>query len=119
LVGPNFMKCALLAPDLVHMRNGTILFYNAYFEHWDDLEAACNIPKPDIVYELGTDGWEFASRGYTIMFNQTGAVRSGSSSFPGGSVYADQYVAIRNDLLFALGDMQPVTLQFEDLQDGE
>jgi hypothetical protein len=119
LVGPNFMKCALLAPDLVHMRNGTILFYGVYFEHWEDLDTACNIPKPDIVYALGTDGWEFASRGYTIMFNQVGAVRSGSSSFPGGSVQADQYVAIRNDLLFTLGDMQPVTLQFEDLQDGE
>ena len=119
LVGPNFIDCAPLVPGLIHMRNGTVLFYNVYFEHWETLEAACDIPKPDIVYELGTYGWEFDSRGYTIMFSQAGLVQSGSSSFPGGEVQADQFVAIRNDLLFALDGMQPITLQFDALQDDK
>ena len=99
LVDRRFTGCRLLA-GLRRTAGGLQLDYPFYFAHRDALETQCGIPRPDIVFDIG-DVPELP--GYTVIYTQGGRIRTDSRRLPGFQWEATQFIAVRNELLPALG----------------
>jgi hypothetical protein len=79
---------------------GLQLSYEFYFENREALEKAGHVPRPDIIFDIGSARDSRATdNGYTIVYNQSGRIASDSKLFPGREVPADEFIAVRNDLL--------------------
>jgi len=81
-------------------RLGLQLSYKFYFENREALEKSGHLPRPDIIFDIGSArDSRAADNGYTIVYNQSGRIASDSQLFPGREVPADEFIAVRNDLL--------------------
>ena len=64
------------------------------------MEAECGLRLPDIICDLRlVSDLQLEQNGYVVVYDQTGVVRNGSRLLPGRDVEADQFIAIRKDLL--------------------
>ncbi|MGZ5538286.1 MAG: hypothetical protein ACXWG0_07140, partial [Chthoniobacterales bacterium] len=98
LVDRRFSSC----PALTHLdrtAGGLQLNYDYYFAHRDELERACHIARPDIIFDIGDAPM---MPDYTVVYTQSGTIRTDSKWFPGSAFRASQFIAVRNDLLPAL-----------------
>ncbi len=99
--------------DLRRGRMGLQLWYESYFARVDRLRQVDRLPLPDIIFDIGSVPDKLlAAQGYTTVYRQSGRVPSGSEWFRGRDVVADEFIAIRNDLLSALGNPEPVAIQY-------
>jgi hypothetical protein len=99
LIDRRFTSCPSLA-GLHRSSLGLELDYASYFAHRAQLENECHIPRPDIIFDV---------RGvpelpdYTVIYRQRGFIETDSRWFPGMKYPADEFIAVRNDLLPTLG----------------
>ncbi len=98
LVDRRFSSCPALA-HLDRTAGGLQLNYDYYFAHRDELERDCHIPRPDIIFDIGDAP---ALPDYTVVYAQTGTIRTDSKWLPGNPFRARQFIAVRNELLPAL-----------------
>ena len=74
-----------------------------FFELLSKMEQQCNIPKPDLVFDLDNERREkeeiLRENGYAIVYRQEGEILSGSNTFPGMYIGRGQFIAIRHDLM--------------------
>ncbi|MGZ5503679.1 MAG: hypothetical protein ACXWGY_03380, partial [Chthoniobacterales bacterium] len=95
LVDRRFSSC----PALTHLdrtAGGLQLNYDYYFAHRDELERACHIARPDIIFDIGDAP---VMPDYTVVYRQSGTIRTDSKWLPGSAFRASQFIAVRNDLL--------------------
>ena len=98
LVDRRFTSCPALA-HLERSAGGLQLDYDYYFAHRDELERDCHLPRPEIIFDIGEAP---AMPDYTVVYTQAGTIRTDSKWLPGKSFPANQFIAVRNDLLGAL-----------------
>jgi hypothetical protein len=78
------------------MGEGKVMPYNFWFSHLDE----CGVPKPDVIYELGTKPSTAVYSGYTTVYQAPlRKLYADSIDLPGTAVGNGQYIAVRNDLL--------------------
>jgi MFS family permease len=99
LIDRRFTSCPSLA-GLPRSSMGLELDYASYFAHRAQLENECHIPRPDIIFD-GRDVPELPD--YTVIYRQRGFIETDSRWFPGMKYPADEFIAVRNDLLPTLG----------------
>ncbi|MDQ6911728.1 MAG: hypothetical protein M3128_02515 [Verrucomicrobiota bacterium] len=98
LVDRRFSSCPLLG-KLDRTAGGLQLNYEYYFAHRAELERDCAIPRPDIIFDIGDAP---VMSDYTVVYTQTGTIRTDSRFLPGSAFRASQFIAVRNDWLPAL-----------------
>jgi hypothetical protein len=76
-----------------------------------ELAAECDIPSPDVIFGV-FDTERLTDHGYTIVHIQQGDIETHSSWLPGTWGMSFQYIAVRNDLLPALKNADPVVIDF-------
>ncbi len=81
---------------------GAWLSYREYFARLGELEATCDLPRPDVLFELDKNEELVRVNGYSIVYRQPGRRRS-PSRFHATRVEQGQFVAVRNDLFGSLG----------------
>ena len=112
LTSPEFMRCSVLS-NFSQGSMGTVVSYPVYFQFWDELSSRCHIPKPDVIFDLRTYGSALVEQhGYRVVFEQIGSINSNSPLFHGLNVSADEFIAVREDLLPALHPINPSKLEF-------
>ena len=112
LISPDFMRCQAM-PNLSKESLGTVVSYAVYFQHWNEMNSQCGIPRPDIIYDLRTFGSSLVEQhGYRVVFEQVGSITSSATLCHGAEVTADEFVAVREDLLPGLHPVTPNRLQF-------
>jgi hypothetical protein len=112
LISPDFMQCQAI-PNLTKESLGTVVSYPVYFQHWNEMSSQCGIPRPDIIYDLRTfDSSLVEQHGYRIVLEQVGSIPADAMLFHGAEVTADEFVAVREDLLPGLHPISPNRLQF-------
>jgi hypothetical protein len=94
---------------------GLQLDYEFFFQNLTTLKRACHIREPDLILDIGsvTDS-QVENHGYTAIYVQSGNLRNDDALFKGALVRADEFIAVRNDLLPLLDKVQPVSVQFGD-----
>ncbi len=105
LVERSFPACPL-SDDLPRLQVGLDLRYRFFFEH-EAAFAACGIPRPDVIFDIGLDDEggspdDLVPYGYEIVYRQDGALVNGSRWLPGASVPAEEFVAVRSNLVSLL-----------------
>lgn len=99
--------------NLPRGRMGLQLWYEIYFAKLDELERADRLPRPDIIFDIGSVPDKLLrEKGYTAIYRQSGRVVAGSDWFPGRDVIADEFIAVRTDLLPAIGNPKPVAVEY-------
>jgi hypothetical protein len=92
---------------------GILVSYDFYFAHERELQSACGITPPDIVFDLGTNLMEAVlAHDFTLVYDQRGFVSSGARVLRGGTVPAVQFIAVRNHLMPAVDFRGPVVVAF-------
>jgi hypothetical protein len=101
LVERSFTSCPLSAA-LPRWQIGLALEYEFFFSHETEFEA-CGITRPDVIFdifieELGIQRF-LEINGYAITYVQRGLLATGSALLPGRRVSADQFIAVRRELV--------------------
>jgi len=98
LADDSFSQCSVTA-GLPVSSNGMHVSYRYYFENKERIITLCQIPEPDVIYDLGSDNADIVRlNGYDIVFLQRGEVL-GRSTLIQGDVPATQFIAIKSELL--------------------
>jgi len=77
--------------------------YAYYFDHQPEI-TACNIPAPDIIYDLGTLDENILSGEYTLAYQQNG--------FLNPSADASAFIVVRREILQKTNLAYPVIVDF-------
>lgn len=97
-----FTDCAV-TNALPRLNSGIALPYSFFFSKGPQLERDCRIPKPDIIVDQSYEDSLLAVRaGYTIVFRERGEVMGNVAWLRGQRVSANQFIAVRNELLPAV-----------------
>lgn len=102
-------------------RLGLQHLWEAFFQKLGELKRDCGISEPDIVYDVRASsyGANLSTFGYTVVFAKTGYVTpTDDRLFPGKgwfkrrAILADDFIAVRDDLLPYLNHIDSVQLSF-------
>lgn len=66
--------------------------YNTFLKHSAELTSQCNIPTPDIIFDLGAYQGHVEGRGFEVAYSQTGVINAGL--FSKNAVDAGEFIAI-------------------------
>jgi len=102
---------------------GLSLSYDFYFHNFALLEQMCQQAKPDIIFDLlrspspttltPSDRKEMvANNGYTVIYSQVGDVIGDVTWLKGFTIHADEFIAVRTDILDSLDELQPILVEF-------
>ena len=98
LADNTFTTC-IVTEGLSKSAGGMYVPYEYYFEKKKEINEICDIPQPDIIYDLTLYKAKLSEEnGYTVIFMQTGWV-VGESSLYGENISADSFIAIKNELV--------------------
>jgi len=93
---------------------GLAMGYKFYFKNRKSIEDTCGITRPDIIFDIRLRDAKLVSRnGYTVMYLQRGQMNNGSEWLK--AHIADEFIAVRNDLVPALDGMEPIHLDAKSL----
>ena len=107
-------ECILTA-KLPKRAKGLVLSYGTYFKQQEALRRECGIASPDIIMDAPKGDQylkDVSGNGYTVVYVQRGAFYTGLDELPGRVVIADQFIAVRNELLPALEGLEQVRIAF-------
>jgi hypothetical protein len=111
VVDRTFTDCEITS-GLKKNATGLIIDYKFYFNHSKSIEHICGIERPDIIFGIFLRGVTLVRQnGYTVMYSQSGQINSGSQR----AFRVDEFIAVRNDLVPALGGIEPVHLDAKSL----
>jgi hypothetical protein len=68
-----------------------------HYAEWFAENGRCEVPEPDVIVDV-FDFDLLGSDQYVAVYEQHGAIGSGSSILPGDDVSLDQFIAVRRDL---------------------
>jgi hypothetical protein len=108
--------------DIARGQLGLEISYDHFFNSMDNIDGCPGMHEPDLIYELDRENFldEIRASGYTVIYHQKGEITSHSNWIPGGVVGADQFIAVRDDLLDGIinkfGEVTKVNLNFHTLQ---
>ena len=106
LVDRVFTACPV-TKDLPRGRLGIAVPKTFFFDHAVELSTQCQIPMPDIIFDIVDDWHVVTEQGYTVVYQQRGWVRHGAERLlPGRRVPAEQGIAVRNDWVERLPALQ-------------
>jgi hypothetical protein len=71
---------------------GLVLPMDRYLEHLPELERRCNLPRPDIVFDIGSSHAE--KYGYRNVYVQSGEVTAAGTRLTGLPVAANAFIAV-------------------------
>jgi hypothetical protein len=106
LADARFANCGLAARQ-PRTPPGLQISYPWFMQHLEELERQCQIPTPDIVYDIEPKAnssrvQALETHGYAVIFQKRLDVRSNRSFLRGDSVATDEFIAVRRDLLTEL-----------------
>jgi hypothetical protein len=90
--------------------------YEYYFENFLEIEEACQISRPDIIFDISVSDLTtemLEANGYTVMYLQTGDVVSNETWFEGFVVKGKHILGVRSDLLEML-EIKPAFVRLKD-----
>jgi hypothetical protein len=90
--------------------------YEYYFENFLKLEEACQISRPDIVFDISVSDLTtemLEANGYTVVYMQTGDVVSNEKWLEGFIVKGRHILGVRSDLLESL-EIEPAFVRLKD-----
>lgn len=97
----DFTHCPVTA-SLRRGSRGLLVFYDFFFAHREDLHRLCGVQAPDVIFDLDEPDWPrarlIAANGYRIVYRQAGTIANRSKWFPGATIRAEEFIAVRNDL---------------------
>ncbi len=94
-----FMKCSLTS-DIRRRRTGVDLRYSYFFQEMKYLKAECDMPIPDIIFDIGREHTKHVKKnGYTIAYRQVGSVKAHSGRAFKGKINDNQFIAVRDELM--------------------
>jgi len=90
---------------------GIQLSFWYFFQHADDIRVHCSLQRPAIIYSLFHQRVQppfklFEQNGYKIIYFQSGRIATGGWWIT-EKRYANQYIALRNDLVEQVGELKP------------
>jgi hypothetical protein len=98
----DFTSCRVTASN-PRFSVGLIVTHKFFFDNRRELEDVCGLGNPDIIWDWGTESGQVVdlveANGYSIVYRQDGYVSNGSRWFPGMPVRANEFIAVRRDLL--------------------
>jgi hypothetical protein len=111
LADRTFTNCEITS-DLKKTTFGLVVGYKFYFDNSKSIEDTCRIARPDIIFDIRLRHAElFRQNGYTVMYSQSGQMNSGFER----AYIDDEFIAVRDDLVPALGGIEPVHLDAKSL----
>jgi hypothetical protein len=114
LADRTFTRCAVLQ-DVPRRSGGLDLSYETYFGRLKAILRDSGGTVPDIIFDCHLEDAEVVARcGFTVVFQQKGQVETTCRHWTGRGVSAEHFIAIRTDLLQALGDLSSVPMAFAD-----
>jgi hypothetical protein len=115
VVERSFTECPVTR-HLPRLTTGVQLDYDYFFQHLAELQSQCDIPKPDLIVDIRKrDMQQVAQSGYTVVYFVYGKVPGDGRNTNWREVDADEFVAVRNDLLAQMSPVEPVWVEFCDL----
>lgn len=112
LTDRTFLSCSTTG-DLPRGRMGLQLWYDFFFSNLNALVKMDRLQRPDIIFDIGSiPDRQLTDNGYVAVYRQTGRVVSNSSWFPGRDVIANEFIAVRTNLLGVLDNPRPVSIEF-------
>lgn len=118
LVESSLTLCPLLR-DTPRFPQGLFWNYRDFFEQLPDLQHACNITAPDIIYDINNMTRDLdktiTSYGYTLIHREGGWIVANSTSLPYNRLMAPNMIFLRNDLLPLLNNPPLRTFNYKEL----
>ncbi|MDM8558119.1 hypothetical protein [Candidatus Parabeggiatoa sp. HSG14] len=107
----DFTNCRI-TKHLYKGRFGIQLSYWYFFQHFDDIRIHCSLQRPAIIYNLFHQRTQAPFKtleqyGYKIIYFQSGLIATGGWWVQPQKKYANQYLAVRNDLVEQVGKLNP------------
>jgi hypothetical protein len=104
----NRLASCALAKGQPRLSNGLAVDYGWFLLHQKALKASCDIPSPDIIYDIEHPQSMSRARlvqrsGYALVYHQICDVPRSRGLLPGDRIPVGEYIAVRRDLLPALG----------------
>jgi hypothetical protein len=113
LADRTFTNCEVTS-NLKKSTFGLELDYKFYFNNRKSLEETCGIARPDIILDIHWRDAELAhENGYTVIYSQSGQM---NSEFERLTAHTDdEFIAVRDDLVPALGEIKQIHLDVNSL----
>ena len=111
LVDRTFTDCEVTS-DFKRVTVGLAMNYRLYFNNRKSIEDICGMAWPDIIFDIRLrDAEVVRQNGYTVMYSHSGRMKNG---YEWGYIGAG-FIAVRDDLVPALGGIEPVHLDAKSL----
>jgi hypothetical protein len=106
LVTRHFIDCSVTS-HLPKKQAGIELSYEYLFANFNQINVQCAIPRPAIIYDIGGKRQMdlLKKNRYKVLYILSGSLVTGSC-WTRQKVWAGQYVAVREDLLHLLGQLE-------------
>ena len=102
LVENSLLKCRLM-DDIARSSQGLYFDFDQFFNKQPALNYECNIPKPDILYDINDMTRQLpdrmAAQGYTLIHKEGGKMTETDSNLPTNTLPAVNFVMVANDLV--------------------
>jgi len=102
LVESSLLKCSLMN-DVARSSQGLYFDFDGFFARQPALNYECNIPRPDILYDINDMTRQLpdrmAAQGYTLIHKEGGKMLDNLSALPANALPAANFVMVANDLL--------------------
>jgi hypothetical protein len=113
LTDRTFTNCEVTS-NLKKSTFGLELGYKFYFNNRKSLEETCGIARPDIILDIRPRDAELVrENGYTMIYSQSGQMNSGFERLKAHT--DDEFIAVRDDLVPALGGIKQIHLDVNSL----
>jgi hypothetical protein len=118
LVEGSLSQCSILQ-SLPRASQGLFWGYKDFFTQLPNLEKACGITAPDVIYDINDMtqklGKTLEPFGYTLIHRETGFFVENKTSLPYNRLLSPNMIFIRNDLLPLLNNQSPRIINYSDL----
>lgn len=113
LTDRTFTSCEVTS-GIKRSRVGLTMGYRFYFNNRQSIEDICGIARPDVIFDIRLKDAELVHQnGYRLMYLQRGQLNNG---FEWLKAYIDDvFIAVRDDLVPALGEIKPTHLDARSL----
>lgn len=117
LVESSLLKCPLM-DSVARSSQGLYFDFDGFFAKQPGLQNDCNIPKPDILYDINDMSRQLPQRmgeqSYTLIHKEGGKILKYSNSLPVNALPAVNFVMISNDVMATLGNPTPTITRYHE-----
>ncbi|HQQ64113.1 MAG TPA: hypothetical protein PLF22_11145 [Pseudomonadales bacterium] len=118
LVEDSLTRCPVTA-DIRKGSQGIFWGYREFFALLPQLQAACGIAPPDLIYDINDMtqklGKTLEPYGYTLIHSETGFLIENSTALPYNRLLSPNMIFIRNELLPLLDHQEKIIIDYNRL----